>query len=52
MKTKVSKKISIEELLVWFKRYERFVEADNIDAVEWRQDFLGFVMYLINNLYE
>lgn len=43
-------KISIEELLVWFKRYERYIEGDPIDSVEWRTDFLDFVMYLINNL--
>ena len=44
------KKISIEELLIWFKHYERYVEGDPIDAVDWRGDFLEFVMYLVNNL--
>lgn len=44
------KKISIEELLIWFKHYERYMEGDPIDAVEWRGEFLEFVMYLINNL--
>jgi 3-dehydroquinate dehydratase len=44
------KKITILDLLIWFKRYERYVEADSIDAVEWRADFLEFVMYLVNNL--
>ena len=43
-------KISIEELLVWFKHYERWAEGDPIDAVEWRGDFMDFVIYLINNL--
>ena len=46
------KKISIEELLMWFKHYERYVEGDPIDSVEWREDFLEFVMYLVNNLEE
>ena len=46
------KKISIEELLIWFKHYERYMEGDPIDAVEWRGEFLEFVMYLINNLLE
>lgn len=48
----MNKTITISELLTWFKRYERFVEGDSIDAVEWRKDFLEFVMYLVNNLDE
>lgn len=46
------KKIDIGELLVWFKRYERYVEGDPIDSVQWREEFLEFIMYLVNNLDE
>ena len=44
--------ITIGELLMWFKRYERYVQADSIDAEPWRHEFLEFVMYLVNNLDE
>ncbi len=43
-------RITVGELLIWFKRYERFVQADDIDAEDWRGEFLEFVMYLVNNL--
>ncbi len=52
MKKKEFVEIDIEELLKWFKKYERYVEGDAIDAVDWRKDFLTFVMYLVNNKYD
>ena len=43
-------KLSILALLAMFRDYERWYTGDSVDAVEWRREFLAFVLWMADEL--
>ena len=43
-------KLSILALLAMFRDYERWYIGDSVDAVEWRGEFLAFVLWVADEL--
>ena len=39
-------------LLVMFREYERYYTADNRDPLEWRKEFLEFVLWWVDKIHK
>jgi len=42
--------LSILSLLAMFRDYERWYTGDSVDSVEWRGEFLAFVLWMADEL--
>ena len=43
-------RLSILTLLALFRKYERWYTGDSVDSVEWRGEFLAFVLWMADEL--
>ena len=43
-------RLSILTLLALFRKYERWYTGDSVDSVEWRAEFLAFVLWLADEM--
>ena len=43
-------RLSILTLLALFRKYERWYTGDSVDSVEWRAEFLAFVLWMAGEL--